>query len=177
MIDHQPPFDRARHDHENQPVDDEDTDDSLDIKRKRKTALRASQGDRTDWKQHLDMAPGCRHVPDDKMTLAKKRIRSASIRAAAVRRTKRRDELGIALHYIDAAWRRLSPAQRGAFDRDRKSLAFVGPRWDAEHHFGWWCADILDHLFRFGTRKARPRQTYISYMRETGRRPEGWYVT
>lgn len=183
MTDDARPFDRALFLHERQaPPDDHDHDDDDDsalamatatatatAKRQAKTALRATQGDRTDWKQHLVNGPGYRNVPDIKLSLRTKQARTHSIKAAADRREKRREK-GVTIHYGRFAWKRLGQAKRDQFDLVRKSLAWIGPRWDANRDFGRYddesCEQHLDHLFRFGTAKAHPRTPWVQYYRE-----------
>ncbi|CAH2394515.1 conserved hypothetical protein [Mesorhizobium ventifaucium] len=179
MTDDKRPFDRALFLHERQaPPDDHDPDDddsalviaTATAKRQNKTALRASQGDRVDWKQGLVNAPGYRNIPNAKLPFRTKQARTSSIKAAADRREKRR-ELGVAIHYDQFAWSRLGQAKRDQFDLVRKSLAWIGPRWDANRDFGRYDdgrdgGQHLDHLFRFGTAKAHPRTPLIQHMRE-----------
>ncbi|RUU39459.1 hypothetical protein EOD08_14800, partial [Mesorhizobium sp. M6A.T.Ca.TU.002.02.2.1] len=109
MTDDARPFDRALFLHEREITQDDQDHDPDDegsalaiatatAKRQNKTALRATQGDRTDWKQHLVNALGYRNIPDAKLSFRTKQGRSKSIRAAAERRERRR-ELGVAIHY------------------------------------------------------------------------------
>ncbi|MER9852244.1 hypothetical protein NKJ55_34160 [Mesorhizobium sp. M0106] len=181
MTDDARPFDRALFLHEREITQDDqhhDPDDegnalaiaTVTAKRQAKIALRATQGDRTDWKQHLVNAPGYRNIPDTKLSLRIKQARTHSIRAAAERREKRR-ELGVAIHYGQFAWKRLGNAKRDQFDLIRKSLAWLGPRWDANRDFGWYDDERnggqhLDHLFRFGAAKAHPRTPWAQHCRE-----------
>ncbi|RWQ52763.1 hypothetical protein [Mesorhizobium sp.] len=178
MTDDARPFDRALFLHERQDDQDHDHDgdegNALAIatataKRQNKTALRATQGDRTDWKQDLINAPGYRNIPNAKLPFRTKQARTNSIKAAAERREKRR-ELGVAIHYGQFAWKRLGQAKRDQFDLVRKSLAWIGPRWDANRDFGRYDerdgGQHLDHLFRFGTATAHPRTPWIQHHRE-----------
>lgn len=178
MTDDARPFDRALflHERETTPDDqDHDPDDALAIatvtaKRQAKSALRASQGDRTDWKQHLVNAPGYRNVPDTKLSLRTKQARTSSIKAAADRREKRREE-GVPIHYAQFAWKKLGQAKRDQFDLSRKALAWIGPRWDADRDFGRYSdgadgGQHLDHLFRFGTAKAHAKTPWLQHHRE-----------
>jgi hypothetical protein len=176
MTDNLQPFGGASFLHERTTIQFDNDDDSplsmatATAKRQAKTALRATQGDRTDWKQHLVNAPGYRNVPDIKLSIRKKQARTHSIKAAADRREKRREK-GVTVHYRRFAWKRLAQAKRDQFDLVRKSLAWIGPRWDANRDFGW-CLDgaddgqHLDHLFRFGTAKAHPRTPWVQHYRE-----------
>lgn len=150
-------------------------------KRQHKTALRSGQGDRTDWKQHLHGLPGQYLIPDALLSKRTKQARTVSLKAAAIRRTKRRDEVGIAIHYDDIAWKRLGQVERDQFVESRKSLPWIGPRWDADRDFGWYrereAAHHLDHLFRFGAARAQPKQSFQDHCRQAhGQRPTGWYV-
>lgn len=177
MTDDARPFDRALFLHERQaPPDDhyhDDDDDSAPAistaKRQAKTALRASQGDRTDWKQHLVNVPGYRNVPDIKLSLRTKQARTLSIKAAADRREKRREN-GVTVHYVRFAWKRLGQSKRDQFAQSRRALAWIGPRWDADRDFGWYDDEggglHLDHLFRFGTAKAHTKTPWLQHCRE-----------
>jgi hypothetical protein len=178
MTDDARPFDRALFLHEREITQDDqdhDPDDALTMatataKRQAKSALRAAQGDRTDWKQHLVNAPGYRNIPDTKLSIRTKQARTSSIKAAADRREKRR-ELGVAIHYAQFAWKRLGQAKRDQFDLSRKALAWIGPRWDAYRDFGRYSdgadgGQHLDHLFRFGTAKAHAKTPWLQHHRE-----------
>lgn len=176
MTDDARPFDRALflQEREFTPDDHDDGSSALPMatvaaKRQAKTALRATQGDRTDWKQHLVHALGYRNVPDTKLSLRTKQARTHSIKAAADRRQKRREK-GIAVHYCGFAWTRLGQAKRDRFNLIRNSLAWIGPRWDANRDFGYYDADScgrhLDHLFRFGTAKAHAKTPWLQHCRE-----------
>lgn len=179
MTDDARPFDRALFLHERETIqsdhDDEEDDSALAIatattKRQAKTALRASQGDRTDWKQQLVNAPGYHNTPDTKLSLRTKQARTHSIKAAADRREKRREK-GVAIHYAQFAWKRLGQAKRDQFDLSRKALAWIGPRWDADRDFGRYSdgadgGQHLDHLFRFGTAKAHNKTPWLQHNRE-----------
>lgn len=65
-------------------------------KRLRDIAERRYQGDRVDYCQHLrvDLSYGYRIVPLDELSRGQRQIRAASLKAAAERRTKRRNEGG-----------------------------------------------------------------------------------
>ncbi|TIN05775.1 hypothetical protein [Mesorhizobium sp.] len=179
MTDDARPFDRALFLHEREIAQDDQDHDHDDegnalaiatatAKRQAKTALRATQGDRIDWKQDLVHAPGYRNIPDTKLSFRTKQARAKSIKAAAERREKRR-KLGVAIHYAQFAWKRLGQAKRDQFDLVRKSLAWIGPRWDANRDFGCYDDDDgghLDHLFRFGTARAHPTTPWIQHIRE-----------
>ncbi|MER9231429.1 hypothetical protein NKI56_04860 [Mesorhizobium sp. M0622] len=174
MTDDARPFDRALFLHERESTPDDNDDDASALatataKRQAKTALRAAQGDRTDWKQHLVNAPGSRNVHDTKLSLRTKQARTHSIKAAADRREKRREK-GVTVHYGRFAWKRLGQAKRDQFDLIRKSLAWIGPRWDADRDFGWYDDESggqhLDHLCRFGTAKAHAKTPWLQHHRE-----------
>ncbi|NLS01988.1 hypothetical protein HGP14_01210 [Rhizobium sp. P32RR-XVIII] len=139
-------------------------------KRRRDNAQRAGQGDRTDWKLHLYVDPqrGFRLVPDAQLSVAKKLARAKSLKAAATRRTRIRDERGVVLNPRptdgDAAW--------------RSELALSsGIRWDFTLHFSDHDdkeAAGLDYLFRYGT--ARPDTSDAHRLtRQRTYRPLGWY--
>ncbi|MER9657232.1 hypothetical protein NKJ26_27760 [Mesorhizobium sp. M0152] len=176
MTDDLQPFDVALFLHERQTIQLDHKDDANALamatataKRQAKTALRASQGDRTDWKQHLVNAPGYRNIADTKLSLRTKQARTGSIKAAADRREKRREQ-GVTIHYDRFAWKRLGQAKREQFDQSRKALAWIGPRWDANRDFGWYddqsVGQHLDHLFRFGSAKAVPKTPWVQHCRE-----------
>src|SRR5438132_89402 len=123
------PFDVALFLHERQTIQLDHKDDanalaSVNAKRQAKTALRASQGDRTDWKQQLVNAPGYRNIPDTKLSTRTKQARTRSIKAAADRREKRREK-GVTVHYARFAWKRLAQAKRDQFNLGRKELAWI----------------------------------------------------
>ncbi|UVK39845.1 hypothetical protein LHFGNBLO_001256 [Mesorhizobium sp. AR10] len=168
------PFDRAVFLHERETPPDVHDDDisalamaTATARRQAKSALRASQGDRTNWKQHLINAPGYRNVPDTKLSFRTKQARTHSIKAAADRREKRREQ-GVTVHYGRFAWKRLAQAKRDQFDLSRKALAWIGPRWDADRDFGRYDdgEQHLDHLFRFGTAKAHAKTPWLQHHRE-----------
>lgn len=175
MTDDHQPFDRALFLHERQTKqsDHDDSGDSTSgvatTQRRAKSALRAAQGDRTDWKQQLVNAWGRHNVPDTLLSLRTKQARTHSIKAAADRREKRREK-GVTVHYSGFAWRRLGQAKRDRFDLIRNSLAWIGPRWDANRDFGYYddesCGRHLDHLFRFGTANAAPKTPWVQHYRE-----------
>ncbi|MFC3325669.1 hypothetical protein [Mesorhizobium cantuariense] len=177
MTDDARPFDRALFLHEREITQDDqdhDPDDAIatavTAKRQAKSALRAAQGDRIDWKQHLVNAPGYRNVPDTRLSLRTKQARTHSIKAAGDRREKRREK-GVTIHYAQFAWKRLGQAKRDQFDLIRKSLAWIGPRWDADRDFGRYDDERdggqhLDHLCRFGTAKAHAKTPWLQHNRE-----------
>jgi len=180
------PFDPALFLHESQaPHDDPDmvepcgtddnpTDDTA-AQRAHKTALRRSQGDRTDWKTYLDHIPGTRLIPDELLSIGTKQRRTLSIRSALERRDQRRAS-GIPIHYTHIAFKRLSPEKREALASSKHGLAVrlmdVGGRFQPDADFYWFntpedAAEHLSHLYRSGTAKARPRQTIEEYRAET----------
>ncbi|RWP84618.1 MAG: hypothetical protein EOR11_20140 [Mesorhizobium sp.] len=168
MIDDRRPSDGALILHARQPIAIDDDDLDLIAKRQHNTATRAAQGDRIDWKQHLVNAHGYHNIPDTQLSLRTKQARTHSIKAAAERRQRRREK-GIAVHYGRFAWKRLGQAKRDQFDLIRKSLAWIGPRWDANRDFGYYDESgggHLDHLFRFGTAIAAPKTPWIQHYRE-----------
>ncbi|MES0061459.1 hypothetical protein [Mesorhizobium sp. M0041] len=172
MTDDLRPFDGALIRHARQPIriDDYELDVDLVAKRQHNTATRAAQGDRIDWKQHLVNARGYHNIPDTQLSLRIKQARTHSIKAAAERREKRREK-GIAVHYGRFAWMRLGQAKRDQFNLTRKSLAWIGPRWDANRDFGYYSDGIdggqhLDHLFRFGTAEAASKTPWAQHYRE-----------
>ncbi|MBT1155690.1 hypothetical protein J1C56_08800 [Aminobacter anthyllidis] len=176
-----PQDDPNHHDDESDSV--VDCDGSKAKQRQHKTALRSGQGDRTDWKQHLYGLPGQRLIPDALLSIRTKQARTASLKAAALRRTKRRDDSGIPIHYSRLAWRRLPQAKRDQFNQSRKALAWIGPRWDVDRDFSWYHTgddggEHLDQLFRFGAAQAQPKQSFQDHCKQAhGQRPAGWYVT
>lgn len=154
--------------------------DEAPSKRRRKSSLRASQGNRTDWVGHLHDMPGYTLVPEDVISLSLKRSRNKSIKAAAIRRGKRRDRCGIGIHYSGAALDRLKPSARAAFKANKADLALIGHRWDWNADFFWYGAGdefaSLDHLFRFGSAKPRAPQTYNRFLWETWSKRRNWYA-
>lgn len=64
--------------------------------RRKESEARASRGDRIDYRRHLliNLPPDYRIVPNEEMTQAAKRRRTASLQTAAERRTRVRQEGG-----------------------------------------------------------------------------------
>lgn len=168
--------------HERQTPDPDAEDAGVTAKRALQSAQRAAQGERTDWKLHLQLTHGTRLVPDGRLTVKAKTARTRSIKLAADRRTKRRNSTGITLHFDVFAWKRIGAERREAFEVDRHSIAHrTGRRWDHGHDFHWYNLERdggqhLDHLFRSGTPQARPEQPFREHLRETSHLLEGWFT-
>lgn len=171
----------SMHERQTSDADDEEAG-SVAAKRALQSAQRAAQGERTDWKLHLQITPGTRLVPDRSMTVVQKTRRTQSIKAAADRRTSRRNLTGITVHFDLFAWKRIGAERRDAFEADRRSIAHrTGRRWDHGHDFHWYCLERdggqhLDHLFRSGTPQAKSKQPFVKHLRETGQVLEGWFA-
>lgn len=175
-----PMFDKALLEHERAVSDTDDIYADLpavpikgtksEEKRRRDNTERAGQGDRTDWKRHLhvDLPPGYRLVPDNHLGMAKKLARTKSLKAAAVRRTKLRDETGVVLN--------IRRTDGNATRRSELALS-SGIRWDFTLHFSDHDereAAVLDYLFRYGT--ARPDASdALKLTHQRTYRPIGWY--
>lgn len=154
------------------------------IERRRKDAERkAVSKERNIYRNILreDTPPGYRVVPNDRLSQSSKLARAASLQAAAERRTRKRKEGGVTIHYDHRAWKKLKQVQRDAFDAQKRSLAAItGRRWDAERDFYWLLTDEgaehLDCLFRSGSPRPFPKQPFRQHLWEGGQRPQGWYV-
>lgn len=177
------PFDRPRWLHESGPgtePDDSHIHDpelpergtsKTEEKRLRDLKARASQGDRTDWEDHLrwNTPPGFKVVPNSKLTHKAKTGRANSLKAAAERRSG--CTRGITLHYTPWAWSKLKQADRDAHEQRKQGIAaLTGVRWDYDRDFYWYgetdAAHHLDHLFRSGTREPQPKQPFLAWHRE-----------
>lgn len=106
MIDYRHHLDRALLDHERQASELEaggasDAHPSAptrmpirtDEQRHKESSERASRGDRVDYRRHLliDLPTRGRIIPNEELTQAAKRCRTASLQAAAARRTERKN--------------------------------------------------------------------------------------
>lgn len=154
--------------------------DEATAKHRHNPALRASQGNRTDWVGHLEDMPGYSLVPEDVISLSLKRSRNKSIKAAAIKRGKRRDRGGVTLHYNPTAWRGLKKSDQDAFLASKPALALVGHRWDWNADFHWYgeedASNCLHQLFRFGTATPRAPQTFSRYLWEGTAKRRNWYA-
>lgn len=104
-----------------------------EAKRVRDIAARAGQGDRTDWRLHLKvhLPTGYRLTPDTDLSHAAKMARTASLKAAAKRRTKRRNSGGAPLA-------RRSQYRSASRNGDPEPT-FDEWRWERRSRLdGWW---------------------------------------
>ena len=144
--------------------------DKAERNRRKASSDRAGQGDRVDWKRHLGFGLPRRYrlVPDECLNHSTKVIRTRSLRAAAERRKRVRDEHGVVLS--------LSATEE---NRDIMSSLALSRRWDRYDDFGDHCDEevtFLDYLFRYGS---AGRSADVGARRahlKSDRRPIGWFV-
>jgi hypothetical protein len=88
-----------------------------------RSAARANQGDRTDLTLHLkvNLPGGYRVIPNAELEHSVKLARTRSLKAAAERRTKRRDEGGTVVHRRDK--------HRSGEASGPRQFTFIEDRW------------------------------------------------